>query len=564
MGNHGSFRIFGWIFLLLLVCALSGGACDCGDDDDDDDAAEPEPVACNTTASHETGAYDAPFRLSLSTDCDATLFYRRDYADGSGDAEFIEAENPATAILIDRDTMLRFYSVSTEDVAEPERELAFALPPRFGGIAWAHPGDERVTLQWQAAWDADEPIVYRVYQPVSDEPTGTLRPIAQTAATEITFTSAVHDMPNGQSQCFVVHAVDADGAEDRNSVGRCLAPQPVLHASAAAAPGGDGTREAPLNSLQAAIELASDRTMTTIHVAGGLYEENVDSTVNDPPATESIHAVQVFGGFDPLTWRRNVAEQPTIVDGGGADVWRLGEWDFVDGFHVVGGGDGFVLADLMSVTIFDCAVYANDGVGIRIAAADVMAEPSITTTVIAGNGAGVLVEAMADQDSRTGTNPLLRHLILADNAAGGLVARASGDGPWNVTAGARLRNFVATANGIGIDAAVQGDRAFAAIEISNGFVGENEIDLVCEGCRAGALSLGFSDVLQPGAWGNNTLLDVDPSFLDPPDDFHLDENSLLIDAGSPEPLFADPDGTRNDIGAFGGPGGWWQPLQPVW
>lgn len=39
--------------------------------------------------------------------------------------------------------------------------------------------------------------------------------------------------------------------------------------------------------------------------------------------------------------------------------------------------------------------------------------------------------------------------------------------------------------------------------------------------------------------------------------YHLLPGSVCIDAGNPDPVFNDPDGTRNDIGVYGGPlGGW--------
>jgi hypothetical protein len=53
---------------------------------------------------------------------------------------------------------------------------------------------------------------------------------------------------------------------------------------------------------------------------------------------------------------------------------------------------------------------------------------------------------------------------------------------------------------------------------------------------------------------------IDPLFEDPANgDFRLMPASQLIDAGDPDPAFTDADGSRNDIGAFGGPYGAWSP-----
>ena len=53
------------------------------------------------------------------------------------------------------------------------------------------------------------------------------------------------------------------------------------------------------------------------------------------------------------------------------------------------------------------------------------------------------------------------------------------------------------------------------------------------------------------------LMSTQPGFLA---DYHLQDNSPLIDAGMPDPMFNDPDTTVNDIGAFGGPSANWKPL----
>ncbi len=49
---------------------------------------------------------------------------------------------------------------------------------------------------------------------------------------------------------------------------------------------------------------------------------------------------------------------------------------------------------------------------------------------------------------------------------------------------------------------------------------------------------------------------MDPMFISE-DDFHLSELSPCINSGNPSSEFNDPDGSRNDQGAYGGPGGDW-------
>jgi hypothetical protein len=51
-------------------------------------------------------------------------------------------------------------------------------------------------------------------------------------------------------------------------------------------------------------------------------------------------------------------------------------------------------------------------------------------------------------------------------------------------------------------------------------------------------------------------IDADPLFLGN-SDFHLQPGSPCIDAGNPDPQYNDNDGSRNDMGAYGGPGGDW-------
>jgi hypothetical protein len=75
-------------------------------------------------------------------------------------------------------------------------------------------------------------------------------------------------------------------------------------------------------------------------------------------------------------------------------------------------------------------------------------------------------------------------------------------------------------------------------------------------CGAGLFPWSFED--PTGTDGN---ISADPMFVNYTDDgdwtndnFCLAPGSPAIDAGDPDPAMNDPDGTRNDMGAFGGPG----------
>ena len=53
-------------------------------------------------------------------------------------------------------------------------------------------------------------------------------------------------------------------------------------------------------------------------------------------------------------------------------------------------------------------------------------------------------------------------------------------------------------------------------------------------------------------------LTADPQFIDPNlGDFTIRDSSPMIDAGNPDSAHNDVDGSRNDMGAYGGPNGSW-------
>ncbi|RLC46269.1 MAG: hypothetical protein DRI23_12560 [Candidatus Cloacimonadota bacterium] len=83
----------------------------------------------------------------------------------------------------------------------------------------------------------------------------------------------------------------------------------------------------------------------------------------------------------------------------------------------------------------------------------------------------------------------------------------------------------------------------------------------------GTVTVSYSDI-QGGIAGVSALyandiiwldgnINSDPLFQNPMSNFHLQNNSSCIDAGNPLPEYNDPDGSRNDMGAYGGQNGNW-------
>ncbi|MGA1867495.1 MAG: right-handed parallel beta-helix repeat-containing protein [bacterium] len=72
----------------------------------------------------------------------------------------------------------------------------------------------------------------------------------------------------------------------------------------------------------------------------------------------------------------------------------------------------------------------------------------------------------------------------------------------------------------------------------------------------------YSTIGDGGFSGINGNISANPLFRDPnKEDFHLDPNSPCIDAGEPIEKFNDQDGSRNDMGAFGGPEAYTEPKE---
>ncbi|GAB4273433.1 MAG: hypothetical protein Kow0092_28770 [Deferrisomatales bacterium] len=112
------------------------------------------------------------------------------------------------------------------------------------------------------------------------------------------------------------------------------------------------------------------------------------------------------------------------------------------------------------------------------------------------------------------------------------------DGIWCYRSSPTVKNNIFTGNGFGIAAS----HGAAAPKISYNDVWGNGDDYNSQ--SGGVAAPGPGDI------------SADPMFADAGSgDYHLSEGSPCIDAGDPNPAYDDLDGTRNDMGAYGGIGG---------
>ncbi len=134
------------------------------------------------------------------------------------------------------------------------------------------------------------------------------------------------------------------------------------------------------------------------------------------------------------------------------------------------------------------------------------------------------------------------------------VVRAQGDTSVILGPGADVANSVfvgvaATAEGTVANSVFDGAGLVPTVVAATGDF-RNNVVTGCVSCAT--LGEGADYDVVSGTWegGGENVRQADPG-LDP--DYALLAASPCIDAGDPAEAFRDPDGTRNDVGAFGGP-----------
>jgi hypothetical protein len=187
---------------------------------------------------------------------------------------------------------------------------------------------------------------------------------------------------------------------------------------------------------------------------------------------------------------------------------------------------GYTTDPLLEVELQYCRIE-NAYYGIEMSPNDCVRKLSIDHTVFVNNEwSGIQYSWFRDQTSSVTMDITITNCTFDNNGMGNLVLDEDlglGGGPDVSNYFVTLRNNI-FANG---NVAVYG--AGTVTEEYNDF---------------------FNSLYNTGEI-SSTSITADPLFVDAANgDYHLQENSPCIDAGNPDPQYNDPDGTRNDMGAY--------------
>jgi len=221
---------------------------------------------------------------------------------------------------------------------------------------------------------------------------------------------------------------------------------------------------------------------------------------------------------------QGAGEGLSVIDGGGnsGDVVRaIGNAIRSDcklqGFTVTGAVSGGGLPG-------GAGLFCNSG-----------AAPDVGNNRFEGNDFGIA--------TWNGSNPLIHNNVVCHNTFFGI----------DISSNPTVINNTITFNVIGID----DGGGYGPVVMNNVVTNNSRYGIYAVGLQP---QLTYNDV-----WGNDTnyrncspgagCISADPLYADTATrDYHLKTGSLCIDAGNPAPQYNDPDGTRNDMGAYGGPG----------
>ncbi|MDY6989846.1 MAG: right-handed parallel beta-helix repeat-containing protein [Thermodesulfobacteriota bacterium] len=230
-------------------------------------------------------------------------------------------------------------------------------------------------------------------------------------------------------------------------------------------------------------------------------------------------------------------------------------------------GGGVYCAPSSSPTITNNLITAHKAVfggGVYCAP---YSSPFITNNTISKNHASRFGGAIASYRAspNIGNNQIVGNK--ASNAGGGIFCYK---GSPRITNNCIWQNEAKSGGGISCDrsdctiinntvtmnAGIHGGGVFfdgGSVRIINAILWNNKDDLY-SAWFSPASRPDHSDIGGGDFRGLNGNISADPLFMDPENgDFRLRTNSPCIDVGNQDPIYNDPDGSKNDMGAYGGP-----------
>jgi parallel beta-helix repeat protein len=325
-----------------------------------------------------------------------------------------------------------------------------------------------------------------------------------------------------------------------------------------------------------------------------IHASNPGDTVVVASGVYRLHSGNIAIAKESITLRSSYGAEKTIIEGrGNIPVITFGEnsKSVIEGFTITSvddvetkavKGGGIYCAPLSSPTISNNIITGNAAVFGGGIYCDDSSTPTIRNNVISKNnalvsGGGIFAynaspriannRIMWNQASNAGGgfstykgSPRIINSIIWKNKAisgGGISCDKSSCSIINDTI---TENTSKYGGGVFFDA--------GSVRIINNILWKNEDDLY-SGLFGTASRPNHSNIGDGDFLGINGNISDDPQFMDPENgDFRLKKErshlvwpptsvtmySPCIDGGNPDPIYNDPDGSRNDMGAYGGPG----------
>ena len=256
-----------------------------------------------------------------------------------------------------------------------------------------------------------------------------------------------------------------------------------------------------------------------VHPTEGAYH-TISAAVQAAVAGDTILVAP--GNYESFT----VDKEVHIISEAGPDVTKI-----TSGGSVIFESS----ADRSSISGFTISIPGGSGVYVKPASNYI----KIENNIISGCGLHGIYFHCKDFDISYGT---VKNNILGNNAENGIYFYTYGSGD-NIWYSLIANNIITSNNQYGIKYYCRAG-SLADSNFSNNNLWNNSL-------------ANTSGVTVSSTAGN---LFIDPLFVNPDTaDFHLQSASLCIDAGMVSSTYNDPDGTRNDMGVYGGPGaaGFW-------